>query len=110
MLTDSNLNLTFCWMPKMGSTFWKRAWPPLSTAPNSKVKEKKARTSYASLNTYFKDNVGEKLYHFNCNNAAILLFLIQLISSLAAINAFAQFFLNKKFLSFILFARDKVLY
>jgi len=42
-MVNSRLKLAFAWMPKMGSSFWKRAWGPLSKAKTSDGSQPKAK-------------------------------------------------------------------
>lgn len=53
-MTNSRLKLGFCWMPKMGSTFWKRAWKVMNYAPSSiPTKHRKHQTGADKLATFF---------------------------------------------------------
>ena len=59
---NSRLKLAFVWMPKMGSTFWKRAWGPLNQAP-TKATLPKAKAGQLGTNSVTKlfQNITDKV-------------------------------------------------
>ncbi|XP_067930936.1 carbohydrate sulfotransferase 13-like [Watersipora subatra] len=60
LLKSGKLHLAFCWMPKMGSTFWKKAWGPLTKAASTKGKP---GASFQGVPVYFSHaNPGYTVY------------------------------------------------
>lgn len=66
-MINTRLKMGFCWMPKMGSMFWKRAWSVMNFAPSRVPTRPFISQMWAiKLQDFFDTQVND-LSHLTCN-------------------------------------------